>query len=203
MAFSQNRRLAAIAAGMPIVAAAFVLAVDPANAQGFESAYTTIDLAQCQQQPLDPEDPLDSGVWWCTGYGDMPVRVAEGDLRYLVSFGANAAAEPAAGQTLPQFNRINQTLEWRLSVDPADGGRRPVATILRYFTDNETGREGQVLVVTKLGGPGQICHIGYVDALLTPDANVIARQVADTYAGIFMCGQHAPAYYGVAPQDPK
>lgn len=177
-----------------------LLAIEAAFAQGYESAYTTLDLGQCQQQPLDPEDSVGGGVWWCQGYGGMPVRVAEGDLRYLVSFGANAATEPAAGQTLPQFNRIHTTLEWRLATNPADGRRYPIATILRYFTDSGTGREGQVLVVTKLGGPGQVCHVGYVDALLNPEANVLARQVAEAGAAQFVCGRHQPTYYGVAPQ---
>jgi hypothetical protein len=177
-----------------------LLFTGPALAQAFESAYTALELGQCQQQPLDPGDPVDGGVWWCEGYGGMPVRVAEGDLRFLVSFGANAATEPAAGQTLPQFNRIHTTLEWRLATNPADGRRYPVATILRYFTDNNGEREGQVLVVTKLGGPGQVCQVGYVDALLNPDANVLARQVAEAVAPQFVCGQHLPGYYGVAPQ---
>jgi hypothetical protein len=75
----------------------------------------------------------------------MPVRVAEGDLRFLVSYGANAAGEIAAGQTVPQFNTINETLEWRL-----DGAGRAFATILRFFTDGE-GEKEQILVVTRLG----------------------------------------------------
>jgi hypothetical protein len=171
-----------------------------AIAQGYESAYTKLELDQCQQQPLNPEDPVDGGIWWCEGYDGMPVRVAEGDLRYLVSFGANAVTEPAAGETLPQFNRIHTTLEWRLAINPADGRRTPIATILRYFTQNDTGREGQVLVITKIGGPGQVCHIGYVDALLNPEANALARQVAEAGAAQFVCGQHQPVYYGAAPQ---
>lgn len=177
-----------------------LLAVGDALAQAYESTYTTLELSQCQQQPLDPADPADGGIWWCQGYGGMPVRVAEGDLRYLVSFGANAASEPAAGQTLPQFNRIHTTLEWRLATNPADGRRFPIATILRYFTDNGGAREGQVLVVTKLGGPGQVCHAGYVDALLNPNANELARQVAEAVSPQFVCGQHSPGYYGAAPQ---
>jgi hypothetical protein len=172
----------------------------PALAQDFASAYTSLDLGQCHQQPLDPDDPLGGGVWWCQGYDAIPVRVAEGDLRFLVSFGPNAATEPAAGQTLPQFNRIHATLEWRLAIDPASGNRTPIATILRYFLQNDAGPEGQVLVVTKLGGPGQVCHVGYVDALLNTDANVLARRVAEAGAAQFDCSQHQPAYYGVAPQ---
>jgi hypothetical protein len=185
---------------LAVVVLLLLVSAEAALAQTYESAYTTLDLSQCQQQPLDPEDPVGGGIWWCEGYGGTPVRVAEGDLRYLVSFGANAATETAAGQTLPQFNRIHTTLEWRLAVSPADGRRSPIATILRYFTDNGGAREGQVLVVTKLGGAGQVCHIGYVDALLNPDANVLARQVAESVAPQFICGQHSPGYYGIAPQ---
>lgn len=184
------------------VAVAMLPLVAPgaALAQTYESVYTQLDFEQCPREPPVPDDPLESATWWCEGYGGMPVRVAAGDLRFLVSFGAGAASEPAAGQTLPQFNRINTTLEWRLAVNPADGSRIPIATILRYFTENEGAREGQVLVVTKLGGPGQVCHIGYVDALLNPQANALARQVAEAGAAQFACGQHQPAYYGVQPQ---
>jgi hypothetical protein len=192
--------MAKIAVAFAAGALTLAVSTGAARAQAYESAYTQIELGQCQQQPTDPENPVGGGVWWCQGYDGIPVRVAEGDLRYLVSFGADAASEIAAGQTLPQFNRINTTLEWRLATNPADGRRYPVATILRYFTDNGGGREGQVLVVTKLGGSGQVCHIGYVDALLNPDANVLARQVAEAGAAQFVCGQHQPAYYGVAPQ---
>jgi hypothetical protein len=183
-----------------LIATALPLAAGPALAQTYDSVYTTLELGQCLQQPVDPEDPAGGAVWWCEGHGGMPVRVAEGDLRFFVSYGANAATEIAAGETLPQFNRIHTTLEWRLATNLADGSRYPIATILRYFTQTGPGPEGQVLVVTKLGGPGQICHIGYVDALLNADANVLARQVAQAGAAAFVCGQHQPAYYGVAPQ---
>jgi hypothetical protein len=130
----------------------------------------------------------------------MPVRVAEGDLRFLISYGENAAEEVAAGETLPAFNTIGTTLEWRLERDRSNGSLHPIATILRYFTDSGTGENGQVLVVTKLGGPGQVCHIGYVDALLNPDANVMARQVAEQAAAGFVCGQDRPGSYGLARQ---
>jgi hypothetical protein len=183
------------------VLTACLLAAAPALASGaFESAYTKLDLANCQQEPLDPDDPVAGGTWWCQGYGGIPVRVAEGDLRFLVSFSANAAQEPAAGQTLPAFNTIGTTLEWRLERNRSSGSLVPVATILRYFTDSGTGAKGQVLVVTKLGGPGQICHVGYVDALLNPEANVMARQVAEQVAAGFVCGTHQAGYYGIARQ---
>lgn len=165
------------------------------------SVYTRLVLERCRAEPPDPEDPLQSGVWWCRGHGTIPVRVAEGDLRFLVSYGRDAQDEMAASQTLPQFNTINETLEWRLAPG-LDGVPRPVATILRFFTDSgDGGRKGQVLVITKLGGPGQVCHVGYVDALLNPDANVIARQVADNAAPHFVCGRDMALRYGLTGDD--
>lgn len=175
-----------------------LVAASPALANGaFESAYTKLDLANCRQEPLDPDDPLGGGIWWCEGYAGIPVRVAEGDLRFLVSFGEKAADELAAGQTPPAFNTIGTTLEWRLERDRSNGNLSPVATILRYFTDSGTGEKGQVLVVTKLGGPGQVCHIGYVDAVLNRNANETARQVAEQVAAGFVCGQDQPGNYGL------
>lgn len=174
-----NRRLnAAVAAVLlPFLAAG--------GAEAAESTYTPIDLAACAATPPDPDDPLASGVWTCPGYRDMSVWVAEGDLRFFVSYGAMAADEPAATQTLPNFNHIGQTLEWRLE----EGGGRAFATILRYFVDRDGEREGQVLVVTRLGEGGSICHVAYVDALANPNPNELARHAADTFAPDFRCGE--------------
>ena len=164
------------------------------------SVYTKIRLQDCRQEPLDPEDPLQSGVWWCEGYQGISVRVAEGDLRFLVSYGPDAGDEIAAGQTLPQFNTINETLEWRMS-PWLDGSQRPIATILRYFLDSgDGGPEGQVLVVTRLGGPGQVCHMGYVNALLNADANTIAREVVDNGAPGFDCSRDTALWYGLTEE---
>jgi hypothetical protein len=174
----------------------------PVAAAEYSSAYTKIDLGQCREEPTDPEDPLQSGVWWCDGYAGIPVRVAEGDLRFLVSYGANAAEEIAASQTLPSFNTVGDTLEWRLARG-GDGAWRPFATILRFFPDMGEGQKGQVLVVTRLGGPGEVCHVGYVNALINPDANLIAREVADNAAPGFVCGQDTALDYGLVGDDAR
>jgi hypothetical protein len=47
---------------------------------------------------------------------------------------------------------------------------------------------GRVLVVTRLG-PGGVCHVGYVDARANPDANALARKIADESARTFKCGK--------------
>lgn len=141
------------------------------------SVYTKLKLDQCRSEPPGAE-PADGGVWWCEGYAGIPVRVAEGDLRFLVSYGENAADEPAAGWTLPAFNTIGETLEWRL----AEANGAPIATILRFHTQDEAGNRRSFLVVTRLGPPGTVCQIGTVDAVDNPDANEIARAVADYFA---------------------
>lgn len=172
--------------------------VTPASAAN-SSAYTTLDLGQCRQEPPDPDDPLQSGVWWCEGHGGMPVYVAEGDLRFFVSYGEDAANEKAAVTTLPGFNHVGGTIEWRL-----DDTGTPFATILRFYTaDPEGGPEGQTLVLTRLGPPGAVCHMGYVDARQNPDANAIARDVVDNGARSFDCARETPLQYGLTDGDAR
>jgi len=154
-----------------------------------DSVYTQIDLDECTILKAD-----DFGASWaCPGYKGYPLYVAEGDLRFFVSYGFGAPDEKAATQTPPPFNTINETLEWRLS--NASGAFKPFATILRYFLDDPEGgnNKGQVLVVTKIE-PGNTCHIAYIDAKLTKNANEVARQFADTTAKDFDCANDEPAY---------
>jgi hypothetical protein len=187
--------------GKPGIAAALSLMLPclialPAAA-GNLSAYTKINLAECREIPPAPDDPLQSGAWWCEGYEGVPVYVSEGDLRFFVSYGDNAQDELAAKTTLPSFNHIGETIEWRLTPDG-----KHFATILRFFTSPGDGApEGQVLVITKLGGPGQVCHIGTVDARANPDANAIAREVADNGAADFDCGRDSSLQYGLSGDE--
>jgi hypothetical protein len=87
------------------------------------------------------------------------------------------------------------TVEWR--IEKTDGKARPFATILRWNVVTPDDREkatgpikstGRVLVVTRLG-PGGTCHVGYVDAKANPDANELARKIADEKARTFKCGK--------------
>lgn len=152
-----------------------------AEAQQIQSSYTDVDLDLCTVIEAD-----DFGATWaCPGLKGMPVMIAEGDLRFFVSFGLTSTTERAAEQTLPPFNHLGAKLEWRVS--NVDGQWKPFATILRYFTATQDGTgEGQVLVVTKLA-PGATCHIAYVDALANADANELAREAADETAMDFDC----------------
>lgn len=168
-----------------------------ADTPAFDSAYTDIDLAKCENTYADEE--TGSMAWACTGYDGIPIYVAEGDLRMFISYGEDAANEFAASRTLSPFNAINDKLEWRL--DMRGPKPVPVATILRFNTagieDPEKGSE--VLVVTQLG-LGKTCHIAYVDAKLNANANVMAREAADSLAGKVDCTTTEPVWLG-KPSD--
>jgi hypothetical protein len=159
-------------------------AVSAALAAGADSAYTKLRLETCRQIETASDEGTFGGAWECPGYQGQAVYVAEGDLRMFVSFGPFAADEPAASQTLPNFNTVNETLEWRLH------GGTPVATILRWFPSLDEGaRTGSVLIVTQLQPGGGTCQIARVDAQANSNANVMAREAADTLAGGFDCSQ--------------
>jgi hypothetical protein len=172
--------------GLVAFAVAFAAMGAPVFAAEIVSAYTDVDSDKCRHTKGSDED---YGFWRCNGYGGIPVRLSAGDQRMYVSFGFKAADEPAAGQTFPAFNNMYKgTIEWRLERRP-DGTQRPFATIVRWNIMIDAGSRvsrGRVLVVTRLG-PGGVCHVGYVDALANPDANVLARQIADEKARAFKC----------------
>jgi len=175
---------------------AFVFGVSaaPAAAQTVDFVYTRFDAKTCKHRKGTA--PEDYGSWLCPGYGKISVRLSAGDQRMRVTYG-NWKDDLAASQTFPGFsNAYEGTVEWRIEKD-ANGKPRPFATILRWNlttaadVEKATGpieSSGRVLVVTRLG-PGGVCHVGYVDARANPDANALARKIADENARSFKCGK--------------
>lgn len=171
------------------------------------SAITSINLDQCHfitneelgLAPLSEEEAgMGSAAWLCIGYDQSIIYVAEGDLRMFVSFGANAMQERAASQTLPEFNTMGDTIEWRLRTTQNTANATPVQTPFAtiHSLHTETGEraeiKGEVLVVTKLE-PGNTCHVAYVDVNMpvlsgqSYDPHQIARDIADNLAKDFNC----------------
>lgn len=171
-----------------LLAMGCALASQPAMA-AFDSAYTDINLDLCLLLRAD-----DFGARWaCPGYRGYPVRIEEGDLRFLIGYGFNIDAEPVGPQTLPPFNTLGPKMKWRLS--NATGRFLPIATIVRYRLDKSEDRDaGEVLVVTQLV-EGNTCHIAYVDARANADANELARAAADA-SGDFDCSTGEPEIIG-------
>jgi hypothetical protein len=101
----------------------------------------------------------------------------------------HALKEPAAEQGFGSFNSITDTIEWRW----VKGAAKPFAIIQRWtYADNEnlaeTGRpkDVPVLIVTRLP-PGPVCQVARIDVKKGEDANVAARNAADSTAGTFKC----------------
>jgi len=172
-----------------------------------ESTFTDYDTKTCAHRR--GRDVEDYGEWRCKGANGMAVLVHAGDQRMTMSFGPRAKNERAAGQTLQGFNDVYKArIEWRF-VREGRGRIRPFAAIVRWNTsllddDDASGKarsalpktvHGQVLVVTRLGAGG-VCHVGYVDALANPDANELARKIADERARTFRCDANKPVIVG-------
>jgi hypothetical protein len=174
---------------------ALALMSAPVIAQTVESQYTSFDSKKCRHQK--GKDVEDYGSWTCSGYQNLRVLLSAGDQRMQVTYGNWKKDDIAQSQTFRAFNNVYEgTVEWRIEKQP-DGKTRPFATILRWNvmleadSRNATGpvtSTGRVLVVTRLG-PGGVCHVGYVDARANPDANALARKIADERARTFKCGK--------------
>jgi len=174
---------------------AFALSGASALGQTVEYTYTKFDAKNCKHTKGRAVE--DYGTWLCPGLGALPVRLAAGDQRMFVTFGNWKKDDLASEQTLPGFNDVYEgTVEWRIE-KRTDGTVRPFATVLRWNVVTAADREkatgptkasGRALVVTRLG-PGGVCHVGYVDARANPDANELARRIADEHARTFRCGK--------------
>jgi hypothetical protein len=171
-----------------------VLFATPAAAQSIEYVYTKFDAKKCKHERGKQVE--DYGSWLCPGHEKLNVLLSAGDQRMYVTYGSGKQKDLAASQTFPGFNDVYEgTVEWR--IEKTDGKARPFATILRWNVVTPDDREkatgpikstGRVLVVTRLG-PGGTCHVGYVDARANPDANELARRIADEKARTFKCGK--------------
>ena len=175
-----------------------LLATAPARAADMTSQYPDLPAdAVC-----DTLTEYEAGVSLsCPGYLGYGVLFSEGDLRQSVFYGyVGPWYGEGAWESFGPFNAAGTKIEWRL----ADGV--PVATILRWSIQNanpQTGqidpeRRGEILVVSKVAQPGQGegCVIGYVDARANADANMIARDLADSLYASFRCRFDEPVYHG-------
>jgi hypothetical protein len=165
------------------------LAIVPAVSQPAAQANTILDFKKCRY--TSGQDIEGYGVYRCAGYAGIEVRLSAGDQRMQVSFGRHAADELAASQTFSAFNSVSEgTIEWRLDLQP-HRRPRPFATIMRWNVKQDESQgpsNGSVLVVTRLG-EGNVCQVGYVDARANPDADELARRIADENARTFQCGK--------------
>ena len=101
-----------------------LLVAAPVSAAELVSAYTDVDIEQCEMLSSDEV----GATWACEGLNGYPVTISEGDLRMTVSYGEDAINEVAMSQGFGAFNRLGAKMEW---LSPNDDPDNPVATILR------------------------------------------------------------------------
>ncbi len=150
------------------------------------SVYSDFDLTACKTLEIH-ESEGEGGVWQCDGIKGFDVLYVEGDLRGFIAFGPEARSQCSTAQTFGAFNSPGAKVEWRME------GAKPFATILRWFTDNGSGgmeAKQNWLVVTKLNGK-DACRTALIDTKY-PDANRVARELADGASRRFNCEKDMP-----------
>jgi hypothetical protein len=164
------------------------LSATAASAGEITSVYSDLDLKACKALELyNGQDNGEGGVWECKGIEGFDVLYLEGDLRGYVAFGPEARSQCTSAQTFGAFNSPGPKIEWRME------NGKPIATILRWFTDNGSGEANAKqnwLAVTKLNGR-DACRVALIDTKY-PDANSIARAKADGKAHTFNCEKDVP-----------
>lgn len=161
------------------------------------SAYSTLNWdADCivTDQP-SADAPEENWIRLrCDGYGGLPVHVVDDDGRMSLIYG-HQSEESRHWNSFAGFNEVHDTVEWRLRHDSGD--HRPFAVIHRWFVSTE-GNDREVLVVNTIAHTpaDQSCDVGYIDATLTADANILAHEIADTYAPAFACGVDEARWHG-------
>ena len=163
-------------------------AVLPAGAAEFVSAYTDVDLEQCEMLSSDEV----GATWALRRSRRLPVTISEGDLRMTGPMCEDAMDEVAMSQGFARQPSLGAKMEW---LSPRTIPIVPVATILRWYLQKGEGPgESQILVVTQLE-PGAVCQIAWIDATANPNANEMARAAAEDLAGNFNC-EAMPRIYG-------
>jgi len=181
-------RLAVFCAGLALAA--------PAAAQGTDSIYTTHDWqTDCRAvgtgQTADA--PGMGGRIVCPGPDGLVLMLTDSDARVSLDY----ASAPRFGpwESFRGFSMVHDTVEWRRR--PEAGRRVPFATIHRWFVGPDPDPREMLVISTVATAPGaESCMVGYVDATRTPDANALARQVADARAQGFDCGASPARAYG-------
>lgn len=164
-------------------------------AQPVDSVYSRFDW---QSDCTVTDSPSAADESWvrlrCPGPGPYSVFVADDDQRMSLDYGRVRGRN--GWESFTSFNHVHTTVEWRRRETRA--GMTPFATIHRWFVHAGDQKPREVLVVSTIAESAQeqSCMVGFVDAGATPQANRVARRVADRHAAGFTCGVDRPRYHG-------
>lgn len=169
---------------------------------GVDSIYTNYDW-QVDCTVIDASPPEGPGAYaqlLCPGPGGLHLMLSDDDGRISLDY----TKQPQFGpwESFQTFNDVATTVEWR--GQHLDGDMVPFATIHRWFVGAGDLQRQFLVVSTVAYDPGaESCMVGYIDATNTPDANKLARRVADQVTADFRCGEDRPRGYGwVDPTTP-
>ncbi|WP_157016577.1 hypothetical protein [Mesorhizobium xinjiangense] len=176
-----------------------IIASMPVNAEEVYSAYT--DLVPEKDCAVFAAPPPGEGDWYkmiCAGWRGYPVQIDYSDVRASAYFGFPRSSDLALPwESFVAFNTFGKTIEWRIR---RQGNREePYATILRWFVGGaDEGDTTEVLVVERVGWHHfrEGCAVGLVVATGNPDANAMARKMADEETPRFACGADQPLVVG-------
>lgn len=153
-----------------------------AQAPGYTSTYTPLNLDRCRVLRQAAEGEGDWINWRCPGLRGVPLLVHGDDGRFDVDAGVDNEEWEALGG----FHTLGPQVEWRLRRG------RPIAIIFRYIQagpDQPPGTRLAVETIGRAGRPG--CLISMIDGAF-PNANALARERADRRAEGFRCGVDIP-----------
>lgn len=172
-----------------------------AHAQAMDSVYTSYDWDDdCRAVERDlPADAAAMGFQLiCPGPKGLHLMLTDGDARISMDYGRT----PAFGhwESFSPFNTVHDTVEWRRQ--PMNGEMQPFATIHRWTVGPGHNNREFLVVSTVANSPGtESCMVAFIDTTGTPDANVLARAVADRYAPGFVCGNARARGFGYVGLD--
>ena len=168
-------------------AAATLILVNPGAVakENFGSAYTRHVYEQCVHTSDD--DPIMERR--CAGHGGIEVHWINEPDNSSVSFGSVGAI---GGEYDPRFTFavVGSVIEWR---GPLTGGSiAPITAIVRYEPCRAIGGPcAPELVIYRLLGKRASCIAATVNGRRA-DANLRAREIADTFVASFDCEKDKP-----------
>jgi hypothetical protein len=166
------------------------------HAQAPESIYTELLKGRCQFISID-EETNEEQVKRCPGHGGAAVLTRASHTNVYLSF---RWSKKRASEDVVSGWSLGDKVEWR----GARQGKQfiPYAAIVRVITkDPETlSGGGHVLAVIRIEKQ-KACLAAGVDVTANKEANALAREAADTFAGTFSCQKDKPRLFGPATKS--
>jgi hypothetical protein len=165
------------------------------HAQTPESVYTELLKGRCQFISIDKETNEEQ-VKRCPGHAGAEVLTRSSHTNVYLSF---RWSKKRVSEDVVSGWSLGDKVEWR----GARNGKQfaPYATIVRVITKHpETMRDGgHVLAVIRIDQQSA-CLAAAVDVSANKEANVVAREAADTFARTFSCQKDKPRLFGPATE---